>query len=98
MASQSSKSHSCQGIIDFTNISFALIVIILIDRETEERKARNFVVGMINKIYMFVLWFGSIFYFKVRTKNAIRSLIVIIALTVLVYLFDFIREKKTNHT
>jgi hypothetical protein len=56
----------------------------------------NLVVGMINKVYIFLLWLASIFYFHIPARNVFRSTIVIIALAALVYVFDFYRAKRAN--
>lgn len=64
------------------------------DRETESRKAKNIFFGMINKIYMIILWIGSIFYFHVPTKSVIRSLLIILAFIALAHVSDFLNDKK----
>jgi hypothetical protein len=58
----------------------------LIDRESVERKPKNIFFGAINKLYMFLMWLGSIFYFHIPAKNIFRAAMVLLVLTVLVYL------------
>lgn len=45
---------------------------------------------------MMILWIGSIFYFHIPIKSVFRSLIVIMTLILLVYLSEFLKEKKVE--
>lgn len=45
---------------------------------------------------MTLLWIGTIFYFQIPLINWSRSLFVIVTLTMLVYISDFLRKRKNE--